>query len=143
MGKGGQVVLGVEDLQVGHQAGALADQPGAAAQQVARLAHAPGVGVGHGEVAAAQERGELVGVEFVVLGLAAVNRLQVKGVPEHERDVVLGTKIGDPVPSEHAFATNDKPLAVRLDRLKKGVGLGDEVLMKNDGAGLIANTEIH
>src|SRR5262249_47284061 len=73
LGEGRQVVLGVEDVQVGQQPGPLADQESAAAQQVAGLAHAPGVDVGQGEVTAAQQAGDLVGVDVIVLGLGAVD----------------------------------------------------------------------
>jgi hypothetical protein len=67
---------------VGEQGGALADEVGAAAEQVAGLTHALGVDVGEGEVAAAQQAGDLAGVDLAVLGLGAVDELQVQGVAD-------------------------------------------------------------
>ena len=76
--------------------------------------------------AAAQEQGDLVAVDLVVLGLAAVNGLHVQGVAEHEGDVPRGAEIGQPVPGEHALDADDQFLAVEADRVEEvdRAGLG-------------------
>ena len=92
---------------MGEEGGALAHEVGAAAEQVARFAHALGVDVGEGEVAAAQQAGDLAGVDAVVLGLAAVDGLHVEGVADEEGDVCSAAEVGEPVPGEHALDADD------------------------------------
>jgi hypothetical protein len=55
----------------------------------------------------AQQPGDLAGVDAIVLRLAAVDGFHVQGVAKHERDVLVGTEIGDPVPGEHALGADD------------------------------------
>src|SRR5262249_40172822 len=73
LGQGRVVVLAVGVDQVGQRLSPAADQVSAAAEQVAGLAHALGVDVGLGQHAAAQQDGDLLGVDLVGLGLAAVD----------------------------------------------------------------------
>ena len=70
-----KVVLVVGVLDVGEELAALADEVagGGAAGRGWRASRR--VDVGHGDHPAAQERGDLVGVDPVVLGLAAVDGL--------------------------------------------------------------------
>src|SRR5262249_55421128 len=100
LGEGRQVVLAVEYLQMGKEAGTLADEEVATAEQVAGLAHALGVDVGQGEVASPEETSDLVGGDLVVLGLGPVDGLHVQGVTDQEGDLLLGAQIRQPVPAE-------------------------------------------
>jgi len=68
--------------------GAFAVQVRAAAEQIAGLAHALGVGVGEREGAAAEQPGDLAGVDLVILGFAAVAGLQVQ--VDEDRDLERG-----------------------------------------------------
>lgn len=106
------------------QQGPLADEAVASPQEIASFAQALRIDVRDGKVAAAQQGGELV-----VLGLAAVNGLEVESVAENERDLVPSAQIGDPVPGEHALAPDDEIVAVGFDCFEEVVGLGDEVLV--------------
>ena len=70
-----QVVLRARVLDVGQQFAALADQVQTPAEQVARRSHRCRIDVRLGQHPAAQQDGDLVRVDLVVLGFAAVNRL--------------------------------------------------------------------
>src|SRR5918999_4037142 len=85
------------------------------AQQVAGGPHLSGVDVSVGEIAAAQQRGDLVGVKPVVLGLAAVDRLHVEGMAEDEGEALLFAQVGHPVPAEEAFDRDTQTLPVRSE----------------------------
>ena len=91
------------------------------------MARGPSRDVGQGERAAAQEHGDLVRVDLVVLGLAAVDGAQVQGMAEHEVDPLLGAQVGEPVPGEHALDADDEVVAMRFDQAQEGLGLGGEV----------------
>src|SRR5262249_57978301 len=99
------VVLGIEDLQMGEQAGAVAAPPGAAAPQVAGLAHPFGVDVGEREVAAAQQAGDLVGIDRVVLGLGAVDEPQGVGVTDDQQNLLGLAQVGQYQQNMHSQPT--------------------------------------
>src|SRR5262249_56723051 len=84
------------------------------------LAHLLGVDVGEGEGAAAQQSGELAGIDAVVLGLAAVDRLQAQRVAQDEGDAVLLAAVGNPVPGEQALAADHEPLTEGLGGSEEG-----------------------
>lgn len=73
-------LLPLQEADVGQAPRPPADEGGAPAEPVAGLPLGPGVDVGRQEQPAAQH-GEFVGVEFVVLGLAAVNGLHGEAWP--------------------------------------------------------------
>jgi hypothetical protein len=88
----------------------------------AGLARAFGVGVGKWEGAAAEQPGDLAGVDAVVLGLAAADGLHVQGVADHEGDALLPAQVGQPVPDEHALDADDQVVAEGERALSKGSG---------------------
>jgi hypothetical protein len=62
-----------------------------------------------------------VGVDPVILSLAAMDSLHVKGVAEDEGDLLLGADISEPVPDEHALEPGDDILPVGLDGFEEGL----------------------
>jgi hypothetical protein len=136
-----ELILAGRVLHMADQMSALPDEEGSAAEQIARLAHALGIDVGLRQGAAAKERGDLVGVDLVVLGLAAVDRLHEEGVSEDEVDTFRRAKVGDPVPGEHALAGDDEVLAERFEGGEELVGLGGQVLVEPDLSVLVEDAD--
>ena len=97
--------------------------------------------VGHG--AAAEKHGDLVAVDLVVLGLAAVNGLHVERMAQHERDVLAGAQSGQPVPGEHALHADDELLAVEADGVEEQVGSRGQVTMNECFARLVDDADVH
>ena len=139
----GQVVLAVGVDEVGDHLGALVHQVHAAAQQIAGLAQALGIGIGLGQVAAAQQLGDLAGIDLVVLGFAAADGLHVQGVPEDEGDVLGLAQVGQPVPAEQALARDDEPVAIGSDRREESGRFGGHFVVQYDGAGLVEDAQVH
>jgi hypothetical protein len=94
------------------------------------------------QVAAAQEIGDLLGVDAIVLGLGAVDRLHVQRVAEHEHDAFLGAEISDPVPGEHALAGDDQAGAVGRQRFEQGGRLAGHFLVQGLVAGMIEDAQV-
>src|SRR5262249_39461540 len=94
LGQRRQVVLAVGVDQVGQGLGAAADQMRTTPEQVAGLAHALGIDVGDGDHAAPQQDGDLVSVDLVGLGLAAVDGFHVEGVAQDEGNALSGAEVG-------------------------------------------------
>ena len=143
LAEGRQVVLTVGVDHVGDDLGAFVDQVHAAAQEVAGFAQALGIGVGDGQVAAAQQLGDLPGVDLVVLRLAAVDGLHVQRVAKDKGDVLGLAQIGQPVPAKQAFASDDQAVAVRRDGLEESGRLGGQIFVQDDGAALVEDANIH
>jgi hypothetical protein len=114
-----------------------------AAQQVAGGPHRGRIDVGLGEHPAPQQDGDLVGVDPVVLGFAAVDGFHIEGVPEDEADPFGGAEIGEPVPGEHALDGNDEVFAVRGDRVEERLRGRPEVAVQQDLARLVEDAQIH
>ena len=117
----GEVVLQERHLQVSQEFGAFADEVGAAAQEVTGGPHRLRIDVGLGERAAAEQAGQLPGVDGVGLGLAAVDRLEVQRVAQDEGDALGGAQVGEPVPGEQALAADDQAVAERRQHLQEPV----------------------
>jgi len=103
---------------------------------------ARGIDIGHGDQAAAEEGGDLVGVDPIVLGLAAVDGLHVEGVAEHEGHPLPRTQVSKPVPGEQALGGHGKILAVRRDDLEERFWGGAEVPVDLDGSRLVEDTDV-
>jgi hypothetical protein len=139
----GEVVLVVGILDVGEELPALADEVEPAPEQIAGRAHLGGIDVGFRDQPTAQERGDLVGVNPIVLGLAAVDGFHVQRMAEDEGDLLAGAQIGKPVPGEDALDGDDQILPVRGDRAEEDLRVAADVLIEQDLAGLVENAEIH
>jgi hypothetical protein len=100
-----------------------------------------GVDVGLGQHAAAEQDSDLVGVDLVRLGLAAVDGPHVQGVAEDEGDLLLQTQVGAPVPGEQALAGHGEPLAERSDGRQEGFRARGDGLGENGFAGRIEDVE--
>jgi hypothetical protein len=108
-----------------------------------RLAHALGVGVGEREGAAAEQPGDLAGVDAIILGLAAVDGFHVQGVSEHEGDILFDAEIGDPVPGEHALGADDEVVAIGLDGPQQRFRPAGEALVEDGLTGLVDDAQVH
>jgi hypothetical protein len=72
-----------------------------------------------------------------------VDSLCVQGLAEREGDALGLAQVGEPVPAEGAFAGDHQLLAKGRDVMEKGGGLGGQVLVKDDVAGMVEDTQVH
>jgi hypothetical protein len=127
--KGRKVVLGVGVEDVAHQQAALAHQVGPPSQKITRCPHFCRVRICHGKGTALEQFGDLIGIDLVVFGLAAMDGLHVQGVSQYEGDMMFGAKISHPIPGKHAFDTNNDVLKKGKDDIEQQSGIGLDVLM--------------
>ena len=138
-----EVVLMVGVLDVREQITAATDEVQPPPQQISRGAHRRGIDVGLGKIPAAQQRGDLEGIDLVVLGFPPVDGLHVKGVAEHELDPLPLTQIRQPVPGEHAFGGDDEVVAIGLRGCEKVLRAALPILVEEDLAFPIEDAEVH
>ena len=112
------------------------------AEQVACLTHALGIGIGEGEHAAAQDQGDLVGVDAVVLGFTAMDELHVEGVAQDEWDVFLLAAVGEPAPGKHALDADNNTVAELSDGFQEGLGVARDVAVEDDVTGLVEDAQV-
>jgi len=139
----GHVPLAGAVLDVGQEIRTFADQVASPSEQIPGRAHFWGVDVGLRDHAAAQELGDLAGIHPIVLDLSAVNGFHIESVSKDERDLLAGTQVGEPVPGEDTFHGDDEIIAKGCDRLEERLGSGRHVPVKNDGALLIQDANVH
>ena len=106
-------------LDAGQQIGAAPDVVKALAQQGAQGPFIGRIDIGLGNEIGAQQVGDLLGIDAVVLVFAAVNGLEIERVGQNEVQAGGLAGIGQPVPAEHAFAAHGQVVAIRLDELEE------------------------
>jgi hypothetical protein len=99
----GPVVLAVGLLDVREELGAVTCQLYAAPAPVAGGTHLGGIDVGRREHPATQQNGDVLGVERVVFGLAAVDRLHRPRLPADQGHLCLGAEVGEPGPGQESM----------------------------------------
>jgi hypothetical protein len=62
---------------------------------------------------------------------------------ENEIDALLSAQVGEPVPGEHAFGSDDKVVAVRFDQAQEEFGTGRNVAVQHDLSGGVEDTDVH
>ena len=139
----GQIVLAVGILHVGQEFGPFARQMHAAPQQVAGRPHLGRIDIGLREHTAAQQHGNLLGVDLVVFGLAAMDGFHIEGMTEDKGNPVLSTEIGKPVPGKDAFDADDESVAVGRDGLEKRLWGRGHVPVHQGFPSLVEDTEVH
>ena len=105
--RAGKVILAVGVVHMRQECAAFVRQRHAAPEEVAGGAHLGGIDVRLREHAAAEQDGNLLRVDLVIFGLAAMDGLHGEGMTEDERDLFIGAEVGEPVPGEHAFDRDD------------------------------------
>ena len=98
---------------------ALAHQGRAASEQSAGGAYVRRRDLGVWQQASAEQRRNLVGIELVVCGLAAVHGLHGASMPQHEGEACCGPAVGEPVPGEETRDGHDQAVTRGRHRLEK------------------------
>ena len=130
-------------LDVGEELAPMAHEVEPPPQEISRRPHLGRVDVGLGNQAAPQERGGLLGVDLVVLGLGPVDGLHVEGVAEDEGDALLGAEVRQPVPGEDALHGDHEVVAVGGDRPQEALRIAGEVAVEEHLALLVEDADVH
>ena len=95
--------------------------------------------IGRRDEVAAQQVGELFGVNAVVLVLAAVNGLEIKRMGQHEVDLGGLAGIGEPIPAKHAFGADGQVVAIGCHQLEEEL----EVIVPDVGVDELFAVPVH
>jgi hypothetical protein len=139
---GRQVRLAVGVLHMCQEFAALVRQRHAAPQEITGGAPLSRVDIGLREHAAAQQDSNLLRVDLVMFGLAALDGLHVEGMTEDERDLFVGAEVGEPVPGEHAFDRHDDIGPVRSNGSEEGFRVRLHIAMDQDLAALVEDADV-
>jgi hypothetical protein len=112
-------------------------------EQVSRGSHGSGIDVGVGQHAPAQEHGHLVGIDWVVLRVATVERFPLERVPQDKRNPCLGPPVSQPGPGEETF-NRDHPRFTRGgNRLEQRRRAGGQLARHHDLTVVVQNPDAH
>jgi len=112
-------------------------------EQIPGGAHLGGIARGLGDHATAQQEGNLVRIDPIVLGLAPVDRLHVQGVSQHAGNARMGAAVSQPVPSEDAFDADHHVLPVGRNRLEEWSRGCFHSSVQQDLSVLLQDAEVH
>ncbi len=115
----------------------------AAAQQIPGHPHLWRVDIGHRQHPAPQQHGNLMGVDFIVLRLPAVDGLHIERMAQDEGDALAGTQLGQPIPGKNALHCDDQVVSIRRDDAHEGLGRRRDILMYEHRARLVEDANIH
>jgi hypothetical protein len=115
----------------------------AAAKEISGGAYLSGIHIGLREHAAAQEHGDFVGVDLIVLGLTPMNGFHVEGVAQDEGNPFLGAQVGEPVPSEDTFDADNQVFAVGCNSFQKRFRPCLHIPVAQDGSILVQDAKVH
>jgi len=82
-----------------------------------------------------------VGINRIVLSLAAVDGFQVECVPEHERSLLTSAEVSEPVPGQHTLDGHDDIGAIWRNRPEECRWTGLRVLVEQDLLSLIQDAD--
>ena len=138
-----QVVLGVGILDMGDEFTAPPCNIHPSSQQITGGPPFRRIGIGDGEIAALEQTGDFIGIDFIVLGLAAMDCPHIQGVAEDEGELLGGAEIGQPIPAEDTFHPDNDIFLIGRNEFEKQPRIGVDVLVKLDFSLLIDNADIH
>jgi hypothetical protein len=84
-----------------------------------------------------------MGINFIVLGFAAMNRFHIEGMPKHKGNPFLLTEVGEPVPREDTLYSHDQIVPIGGDDPQERFRGGREILVDEFRAVLIQDTDVH
>ena len=140
----GTIVGELMGTEPGQQIGAAPDKEEPLAEQRAQGPESGWINVGWRDEIAAEQVGDLFGIDAVVLVFAAVNGAQIERVSEHESEIGFVAGIGQPEPAEHAFAADGEVVAVRSDEFEEEFEvIVADIGMDEDFAGTVHEADVH
>jgi len=102
----GEVVLTPGVLNVSVEFGPFSHEMVSSSEQIPGGSHTGRIGIRHGDHPSSEQDGNLVGVDLVVFGFAAVNGFHVEGMAQDKGNAVVFAEISDPVPCERLSASD-------------------------------------
>ncbi len=137
----GQVVLAVGLLDMGESLGSCAHEVYPAPEEITGRAHLRGVDVGLREHAPTLEHRDVLGIDSVVFGFAAIDGFHGEGMTQDEGNTLPSAQVSEPVPREETFHADDEVLLIRSNGLEKRFGSRLHMAVQHDLPVLIQDTE--
>jgi hypothetical protein len=139
----GSVRLAVGVVHLSQECRAFAHQVRATSEQVAGGAPLRRRDISWWKPAAAEPRRNLVRIELVVFGLAAVHGFHGERMPQHAGDTCCGTEVGEPVPGEETLDGHDQAVTIRRNSLEKRFRRGFHVAVEQHVAIVAHDADVH
>jgi hypothetical protein len=106
--------------------------------------HAIGrIGVCDGEIAAFEQAGDFIGIDFIIFGFSAVDGLHIQSVAQDEGDVVVCAEVGQPAPAKDAFHADHDVIEEGEDQFKEEFRIVFDILVRCDLAAPADDADVH
>jgi hypothetical protein len=84
-----------------------------------------------------------MGIDLVVFGLAAMDRFHIESMTEDKRNTLFSTEVCKPVPSKHAFGSEDDLIAVGGNGFEQRLWGSCHVTVQPRFASLVEDAHVH
>ena len=128
----GKVILVIGVLDMGDELSPFSGEMTATPEQIPGGAHVGRIHIGHGHHTTTQQGRYLIGVDFIVLGLASMYCFHIQNMSQNEWDILLCAEVCDPVPREDTFYSNNDIFTVRSYGFQKDIGTCFDIPMQDD-----------
>jgi hypothetical protein len=128
---------------MGQEVCALAHEMRAATQEVPSGPHLDRVDIGLWEHATAQQGGNLLGIDFVVFGFAAVNGFHIQGMAQDEGNPFCSTQVRKPIPGEDTFNGDDETVTIGGNGPEKGFRSRFHIAVQPDFPIVAQDADVH
>src|ERR687892_2190750 len=112
-------------------------------QEVTGGAHLSGIHIGLWEHATAEQRRNLVGIDFVIFRFTAVDGFHVEGMPQDKGNAFFSTEVSEPVPGEDTLNRDNQAVTVGGNSLEKRFRRGFHVAVQHDFPLVTQDTDVH
>jgi hypothetical protein len=105
--------------------------------------HRGRIPIGLGQQATAAQDRDLMGVDRIVFGFAAMDSLHVESLAQDQGKALMGAEVGEPVPGEETFNDDDTILPRGRQTLEKCLRAGFHLARDHAIAVLVEEAHIH
>src|SRR5262249_42354304 len=101
------------------------------------------IDIGLRKHASTEEHGNLVRLDLVIFGLAAVDGFHIEGVTEDEGNALRGAEVSEPVPGEDAFNGHNQTVPIGRNSFEKWFRSGLHIAVEHDVSVVAHKTDVH
>jgi hypothetical protein len=139
----GQMVWRVGIVPMRSEFSACAHQVRAAPEQVTGGAHGGGVHIRVREHTPTEQGGNLLRIDLIMLGLAAMDGLHVEGVTQDNGHTLFSTHVGQPVPGEETLDSHNEALTIGRNGLEERFRRGLHIAVQQHVPLLTQDADVH
>src|SRR5262245_5739145 len=116
---------------------------GAAPQEVPGSPHLGRIDIGLWEHATAEQGRNLLRIDLVIFGLAAMDGFHIESVSKDKGNPFVRTEVGQPIPGKDAFDRHNETVPTGGNGVEKRSRRGFHIAVEHDFSVVVHDTDVH